>query len=333
MKKLSWSIKELPLPLKFVWKISRNSSSIKTNYLVQVKNEISGNIALGEIAFNVRYGENLEYIYKEFLRFQNLKVSNISLEEFDQFLIKHKFPCSLSFGLESALTHLDALEQSSNVSNLFNLNRVCNIATSFSIPIMEESKLEGFFDEYNLKRFKFLKLKIGTEEDYILINKLLKLSEVKLRIDGNECFQTATQVLEFADKIDDLGRIEFFEQPLQSINIKEQKILKKNSPILLAADESVIREQIPDYFADLFDIVNIKLMKSGSYKNALNQIEKVKLLGLKVMTGCMVETSLGISSAMNLAELVDIYDLDGFLFLKEDPLNLINEDDGLLNFN
>ena len=70
------------------------------------------------------------------------------------------------------------------------------------------------------------------------------------------------------------------------------------------------------------------MMKAGGYLRAIKQLRQAKSLGLKTMLGCMVETSLGISSALNIAGGVDYFDLDGCLLIKEDPYKLISEENG-----
>ena len=82
----------------------------------------------------------------------------------------------------------------------------------------------------------------------------------------------------------------------------------------------------------MFDGVNIKIMKSGGLLCAVSQMQTARDLGLKVMLGCMVESSLGISYALALSSLGDYFDLDGFLFLKEDPFSLVEEKGGELFF-
>jgi glutamate racemase len=73
-------------------------------------------------------------------------------------------------------------------------------------------------------------------------------------------------------------------------------------------------------------------MKSGGYLKGLKQIRQAKILGLKTMLGCMIETSLGISSALNISSGVDYLDLDGFLLIKKDPFNILTEENGKIFF-
>ena len=76
----------------------------------------------------------------------------------------------------------------------------------------------------------------------------------------------------------------------------------------------------------------MKLMKTGSYSNGLRILREAKAAGMRTMIGCMVETTLGISSALNLSGLADYVDLDSFLLLKDEPFVLVKEQNGILYF-
>jgi glutamate racemase len=329
----NWSIKEIELPLKFTWNISRNSSDIKRNFLIEVKNgSFSG---LGEVAFNVRYGESYNQILEKFDEFKN-EASNVEfngIESLVAFLERMDIPQSLKFGIESSFVHYVAKLSGKTVPQLLATNTVSSVKTSFSIPIMEINKVEAFINENNLQRFPFLKIKVNQENARDLTNEVLKLTTVPLRIDANEAFMSTSEVLNFLNDVTDISRIEFLEQPLPA-NLHEEALqLKKYSPVFLMADESVTKEEITSYYVDRFHGVNIKLMKSGGYLKGLKQLRQAKVLGLKTMLGCMVETSLGISCALNLSSGVDFFDLDGFLLLKDEPFKALSEENGRIFFN
>lgn len=323
-----WSIKEIELPLKFTWNISRNSSDIKHNFIVHVKNgAISG---LGEIAFNVRYGESRQLILDKFEEFSQAASTQDfnGVENLVSFMDKFELPQSLRFGIESSFVHYISILSGKSVAQLMGTNAVSSVKTSFSIPIMEVGKIQEFITQNNLKRFSRIKLKINDENALDLCREVLRCVDVPLRIDANEAFKNTTAVMKFLENFPEISRLEFLEQPLPSSFHEEALELKKHSTVMLMADESVTKEEISNYYPERFDGVNIKLMKAGGYLKAVKQLRQAKLLGLKTMLGCMVETSLGISSALNIAGSVDYLDLDGCLFLKEDPYNLISEENG-----
>ncbi len=319
-------MREIELPLKFDWSISRNSTNIKRNFIVEVK---SGNIVGGgEIAFNVRYEESRELIIKSFEDFKSEVPPELNgVEALIYFLDQKDYPQSFKFGVESAFLHYLATLSGKTVQGLLGLNTLTSVKTSFSIPIMDPMKIESFIRDYSLNRFSTIKIKVGKDCATDLLNEVLKHTSVPLRIDANEAFENPDQVMSFLESIP-LERVEFMEQPLHASKHDEMLELFRVCPTLLVADESVTGHDITNYYQERFHVINVKLMKSGGYFKAVKQLRQAKLLGLKTMLGCMVETSLGISSALNIAGGVDYYDLDGFLFLKNDPYNLLTEEKG-----
>src|SRR5438552_5603192 len=105
--------------------------------------------------------------------------------------------------------------------------------------------------------------------------------------------------------------------------VDESLYLKKYSPFTLFADESITTEADFSLLRKMFDGINMKLMKAGGYLNGIRLLKEAKKAGMKTMIGCMVETTLGISSGMNLCSLADYTDLDSFLLLKNEPFDLI----------
>lgn len=323
----SWSIKEIELPLKFSWNISRNSSDIKRNFIIEIRN---GSLkAHGEVAFNVRYGESRELILEKFEEFKAAAPQDFNgVESLVSFLESMELPQSLKFGIESSFVHYLSVLSGKSVSQLMGTNVVSSVKTSFSIPIMEIGKVESFIIENNLKRFSVLKVKVNRENAHDFCQEILRLTNVPLRVDANESFTSAAETIKFLENFSNLSRLEFLEQPLHSSLHEEALELKKHSKVFLMADESVTKEDVGEYFVERFHGINVKLMKAGGYMKAIKQLRQAKNLGLKTMLGCMVETSLGISSALNICGGVDFYDLDGCLLIKEDPYKLISEENG-----
>ena len=326
-----WSIKEIELPLKFSWNISRNSSDIKRNFIVKVKN---GSLeATGEVAFNVRYNESRELILEKFEEFKNSAPQDINgVESLVAFLESIDLPQSLKFGIESSFVHYLALLSGKSVSQLMGSNVISSVKTSFSIPIMDVGKVEEFILTNKLNRFSVIKVKVNKDNAHDFCSEILKHTKVPLRIDANESFQSVSEVMAFLENFREINRLEFLEQPLPSSFHDESLELKKYAKVMLMADESVTKESVNQYHVDRFHAVNIKLMKSGGYLKAVKQLRQAKLLGLKTMLGCMIETSLGISSALNISGGVDFFDLDGCLLIKEDPFKLVSEESGKIFF-
>lgn len=321
-----WNIEQKKLPLRFTWKISRNSSDEKTNLFIKLVD--SGFESFGEVAPNIRYGETVESILNQFEDFKNKYNKDIkNIDEFTTFLDSLNLFHSLRFGIESAYINLQCKIKNITPAEYFNLELPTDIATSFSVPIVEISEIKDFISI--LKRFKSLKIKVNAETGLDMIKEVVKYTDQKLRIDGNEAWNNVDELIKFIEEIKDYN-IEFIEQPMPSKLVEEYKYLKPLCPFDLIADESI--EDKGDYseLKQQFHGVNMKLMKAGGYINGLKILNEARKNNLKTMIGCMIETSLGIYSAYNLSSGVDYLDLDGFLIIKDDPFKLVKEEDGLL---
>ena len=124
--------------------------------------------------------------------------------------------------------------------------------------------------------------------------------------------------------------VEFIEQPFKANNLGDTAKLKEISPLPLIADENSITSlNIPD-IAHAFDGINIKLMKCGSLFEAKKMIDLARQYDMKVMLGCMVESSIGITAMSNLSPQVDFADLGGNQLINNDPYVGVKIIDGKL---
>ncbi len=331
---IRFDLEKIKLPLQYSWAISRGSTDFKENFFVHV---YSGNVkGRGEIAPNKRYGETPELIEKQFDIFARAyNEDELSIEAFSQFLEKSELCQSLKFGLESAYTHCLLNKEGQSVHSYFNLEKPGALKTSFSIPILKLEKVRDLIEQK--KQFHVLKIKVDHQSAYELVDFVSRYTSLPLRIDANEAFDDYDQLMNFLSKLKEKN-IEFIEQPFPSHMENEYKTLKKESPYMIFADESIINNANFQKLSQQFHGVNVKLMKAGGYQKAVELLKKARENGLKTMLGCMIETSLGIFSAMELSSLADYYDLDGHLHLKQDPIGCIAEDRGFLtqireNFN
>lgn len=312
-------ISQRTLPLRFTWKISRGADNVKNNLFVSIKSP----------EFSV-WGESAA-ITKGASKFRNpeaLLRKAIQSDITPDALLG--LPAYLRFALDSALMEFNSRMTGESIPAIFGLQTVNKIPTSFSIPISSPGDIPRFIEENELQRFPSLKVKLGFDNKFETVEKVLQNYAGPIRIDANEAFLSKNQVLHFLEDIPDLSRIEFLEQPLPSANIKEYIELKKISPVPIVADESIQDGDIDGLIVDQFHGINVKMMKAGSYQQAAHQLDSARRQGLKTMLGCMVETSVGIRAAVQLADKVDWYDLDGFLLLKEDPFGLLREQNGYL---
>ena len=319
---MKFELEKIQLDLKVNWKLSRNETLQKQNYIFKIIDHDKE--FLGEIAPNIRYGETAEKIENDFLTFQKFFQSE---EQLYDFLYQEDFSHSFQFAVESAFTHKKAAHAKKSVANYLGLTPVNNIDTSYSVPIMEEDLLVNYLKD--LKRFKYIKIKVNQENAISFVKSVASKTNALLRVDGNEAWSDLDSYKKFEEAIKDCN-IQFIEQPFAASNIDSYIGLKQNSLFEIMADESI--EQNPDFdmLEKQFHSINVKLMKAGGYTKAIHLLTEAKARGMKAMIGCMIETSLGISSAMNIASLANYYDLDGSLLIKNDPFDLIEENNGSL---
>ena len=321
-------ITEQLLELQFTWKIARGASDFKKNFFIKISD---GQFeALGETAPNVRYGENAEIILEQFASLSAKGLKEVSNHPELMALFEKVKTCnSLRFGIESAFINYWCKRDSISIEKYLGINPPKEIYTAFTMPIMHIGEMCSFYEEHELQRFKYLKLKINAENGQEALKEISQVAHQQIMIDGNEAFSHPDAVLKYIDFLKDYP-ILFLEQPMPSQNVEEYKYLKPKSKLLLMGDESITDAPDMDSIAQQFHGVNMKLQKAGGYVNGLRILNEARKRNLKTMIGCMVETSVGIGAAMKLCAGVDFIDLDGFLILKEDPFHFIQEINGEL---
>ena len=304
------------------WKLSRNETLFKENFIITLKEK--GQEAQGEIAPNIRYQETPQKISSDF----DELTQRLKTEKLDSILNSNNFCNSFNFAVDSALIHLRAKEKELKVYEFLSLTKPSPIQTSYTVPIMEEDELADYLKK--IERFNFIKIKVNKDNSISFCKAIAKLTNKALRIDANEGWDSLEDYLKFEAAISDLN-VEFIEQPFPSDRVDLYKNLKAISKYLIIADESITNTVDFDEIESCFHGINVKLMKAGSYSQAISFLKEAKKRNLKTMLGCMIESSLGISCALNLYELVDYFDLDGSLLIKNDPYNLILEENGFIS--
>ncbi|NNK31007.1 MAG: dipeptide epimerase, partial [Flavobacteriaceae bacterium] len=149
-----------------------------------------------------------------------------------------------------------------------------------------------------------------------IVRELRRHTDAIFRIDAN-CAWSAEETISNAPLLKELG-VEFLEQPLKADDLEGMEQLAHNSVLPVIADESCIVESDVQACALHFHGINIKLTKCGGLTPALRMINQAKSLGMKVMVGCMTESTVGISAIAQLLPQLDYVDMDGALLLAED---------------
>ncbi len=187
--------------------------------------------------------------------------------------------------------------------------------TSFTIGIDTKEVVRQKTREADI--YKVLKVKLGRENDKEMIETIREVTDTPIRVDVNQGWKDRSQALSMIEWCATKG-IEFVEQPMPKEQVEDIAWLRERSPLPIIGDESV--QRLPDVRKayGVYDGINVKLMKSTGMREAHKMISVAKSLGMKVMLGCMTETSCAISAAAQLSPLVDWADLDGAVLIKND---------------
>lgn len=175
--------------------------------------------------------------------------------------------------------------------------------------------------------FKVIKVKLGRDNDKELIKTIRSVTDLPLYVDANQGWTDRKQAIEMCYWLHDQGVL-LIEQPMDKNNIDGNAWLTGRSPIPIIADEAVQRIADLDKLRGAYHGINIKLMKSAGMYEAHQMILKARNFGMKILIGCMSETSIATLAGVALAPLCDWADLDGPWLTKNNPFNAPEMKDG-----
>ena len=177
--------------------------------------------------------------------------------------------------------------------------------------------------------YPVLKVKVGLSTDEPTIEAVRSVTDKKLRVDANEGWKSKEEAVRKINWLEQHG-VEFIEQPLPAEMIEETRWIRSRVHIPIMADEACQRASDIPKLRDAFDGVNVKLDKAGGMLEAYRMIEIARSLGMRVMLGCMVSSSVTVTAAAHLSPLVDYADLDGNLLIANDPYHGVRVEKGKL---
>lgn len=207
------------------------------------------------------------------------------------------------------------------------IDRRNNIYSSYTIGISDSKKTKQKVDDSS--EFKFLKVKLGSERDREIIMSIREFTDKPLFIDVNQGWSDKYFALDMISWLAGQNVV-LVEQPLPKENFEDVNWLNEKSPLPIIADESVRVLGDLEKIKDFYTGVNIKLMKAGGIRQAYRMMQRAEELNLKIMLGCMTETSCAITAASHLSPLADWVDLDGAELISNDLFNGIKIKDGAL---
>ncbi|MDR3666684.1 MAG: dipeptide epimerase [Ignavibacteriaceae bacterium] len=179
------------------------------------------------------------------------------------------------------------------------------------------------------ENFKFIKAKLGTLDDKKIINTIRSETDKPIFADINQGWSDREAALDLTLELAE-NNVLLIEQPFSKLNYTDTAWLTSRSPIPVIADEAVKRLSDLDEACKAYSGVNIKLMKSTGISEAYKMIIRARELNLKVMLGCMTETTCAISAAAHLCSLADWVDLDGNLLINNDLFDGVNAAKGTI---
>ena len=174
---------------------------------------------------------------------------------------------------------------------------------------------------------KVLKVKLGSEDDKALIKTIRSVTDKPLYVDANQGWNDRVMASEMVFWLEEQGVV-LVEQPMNKDDLQGNAWLTERSPIPIIADEAVHRLEDMELIKDAYHGINVKLMKCGGMHEAYEMIQRAKALDLKVLIGCMSETSVATLAGISLAPLCDWADLDGSFLTSNNPFGMPDFVDG-----
>lgn len=219
--------------------------------------------------------------------------------------------------LDLALHDRIARQNNRPLYEILDLPRPMPVATSYTIPIESPEKMAEM--AASVPQYPILKIKLGGENDLACIAAIRTARpDARLYVDANAGW-TVEQAVQQVQALSEFG-LEMVEQPLPKDDIEGMGYVQAHVDVPLVADESVqIIGDVERLAAAGVQGINLKLMKIGGLAPAIRMIRRARQLGLRIMLGCMVETSLGVTAMANLIGLADWIDLDSPLMITNDP--------------
>ena len=306
------------LELRHAFTIATSSRTSTPAMLIEVEHD--GVIGYGEAAMPPYLGETPQSAAALFNQAESLRGA-----------------CTDPYRLEGILPAIDALAPGNTAAKaaidialhdwigkklgapwfrLWGLNPDKAPVTSFTIGIDTPKVVREKTREADI--YKIIKVKLGRENDREMIAAIRDVTDKPITVDANQGWTNRDEALRMIEWLAARG-IVFIEQPMPKTQLDDTAWLRDRSPLPLIADESCQRLADVAALRGVFDGINIKLMKCTGLREAQKMITLARGLGLKVMLGCMTETSCAISAAAQLSPLVDWADLDGAVLIKNDP--------------
>ena len=318
------------LRLKHTFTTSRGGRDVSPVVILELEHD--GVIGYGESAPIARYGESVETVAaflskQDLTRFEDPFQLEAILSAVDASADGNS---AAKAGIDLALHDWIGKKLGVPLHRYWGLDKRSTPVTSFTIGIDTPEVIEQKVRE--AERYPILKIKLGGDRDEEIIRTIRRVTKKTLRVDANEGWKTKEMAVERIKWLEQEG-VEFIEQPMPAGDLGGTSWVRERVNLPLIADENCLRLQDVPKLQGVFDGINIKLMKCTGLREALKMVSTARACGMKVMTGCMIESSVGISAAAQFSPLVDYADLDGNALITNDPFDGVRSLDGTLVLN
>ncbi|MCD7901702.1 MAG: dipeptide epimerase [Bacteroides sp.] len=304
------------LQLKHVFTVATNSRT--TTPGVQVEIEYDGIIGYGEASMPPYLGENVKSV-TSFLQKVKLDRFNdpFQLEDILKYVDEVMPENTAAKALVDIALH-DLVGKLLNAPwyKIWGLDKENTPSTTYTIGIdtaeMVRKKTFEVAGEFNI-----LKVKLGGDNDTEMIKSIRAVSDLPIAVDANQGWTDKQYALDMIHWLKEQGVV-MVEQPMPKKQLDDIAWITQQSPLPIFADESIQRLKDVIAVSQAFSGINIKLMKCTGMREAWKMITLARALNMKVMIGCMVESSCAVSAAAQLSPGLDFADLDGNLLISND---------------
>jgi L-alanine-DL-glutamate epimerase-like enolase superfamily enzyme len=307
--------KPIDLKLTVPFRISRGVQYTSPNAIIRITHgDYTG---YGEASPAEHYGESLETVMACVVLFAGhlgddpFVIEDI-MENLEQVI---RLNPSAKAAVDMALYDIMGKMLGVPLYKLLGLNPAHAAHTSFTIGLDTPQNMA--MKALAARDYPILKIKVGTKHDIEIIKAIREVSSATIRVDAN-CGWTPKEAIRNINALAPY-HIEFVEQPIDPHDWAGLKLIRDHVPVPIIADESCVTVEDIPRISDCVDGINIKLMKCGGVRHALKMIHVARAHNLRIMIGCMIESSLAITAAAHLTPLVDYADLDGHLLIDNDP--------------
>lgn len=325
------SFEPYELKLKHVFTVSSFSRSTTPD--VQVRIDYDGYTGYGEASMPPYLGQTVESVCS-FLK-------KVDLEQFPD-----------PFCIDDILTYIDSLSDGDSAAKaavdialhdlvgkiigapwhrMLGLNPKKTPNTTYTIGIDTDEMVKLKTREV-AGQFKILKVKLGTPRDREMIRAIREVSDLPIAVDVNQGWKNKKKALDEIFWLKEQG-IVMVEQPMPKEMLDANAWLTERSPLPTFADEAIQRLKDIPAVKGAYTGINIKLMKCTGMREAWKMMNYARAEGMKVMIGCMTETSCAIAAAAQLSPAVDFADLDGNLLIANDIFRGTTVVDGKITLN